>query len=55
MACDEHRGVTRRIDLESLSDDIQRLVKQLGEEVEGSVQVDDLKNIKKKLEKIIEG
>ena len=55
MPCDEHRGVTRRIDLESLSDDIQRLVKQLGEEVEGEVQVDDLKNIKKKLEKIIEG
>jgi hypothetical protein len=48
-------GVAKRIDLESLSEDIASLVRQLGEEVEGEVQVDDLKNIGNKLEKIIEG
>lgn len=51
--CDNNVGVAKRIDLESLSGDIARLVKQLGEEVEGEVQVDDLKNIKNKLRKII--
>lgn len=55
MPCDEHRGVTKRIDLESVSEDIARLVRQLGDEVEGEVQVDDLRNIENKLEKIIEG
>ncbi len=55
MPCDEHSGVCQRIDLESVSDDIARLVEQLGEEVEGEVQVDDLRRIENKLEKIIEG
>jgi hypothetical protein len=53
--CDNYSGVGQRIDPESLSDDIARLVKQLGEEVEGEVPADDLKNIDSKLEKIIEG
>jgi hypothetical protein len=55
MPCDSHSGVCRRIDLESLSDDIQRLVRQLGEEVEGEVPGDDLIKIENKLEKIIKG
>ncbi|MGO9041566.1 MAG: hypothetical protein ACLQIK_07975 [Mycobacterium sp.] len=48
-------GVCKRIDLESLSDDLARLVNQLGEEVEGEVQGDDLRNIENKLAKIIKG
>jgi hypothetical protein len=55
MPCDPTSGICKRIDLESLSDDIARLVRQLGEEVEGKVQGDDLRKIKNKLEKIIEG
>ena len=55
MGCDKIVGVTKRIDLESVSDDLARLVRQLGEEVEGEVQVDDLKNIENKLEEIING
>jgi hypothetical protein len=48
-------GVCKRIELESLSDDLTRLVKQLGDEVEGEVQGDDLRNIDHKLQKIING
>jgi hypothetical protein len=51
--CTNNVGVAKRIDLESLSEDVARLVRQLGEEVEGEVQVDDLKNIDNKLRKII--
>lgn len=55
MPCDATHGVCQRIDLESVSDDIQRLIRQLGDEVEGEVAGDDLRKIKNKLEKIIEG
>jgi hypothetical protein len=48
-------GVAKRIELESLSDDLNRLIGQLGEEVEGEVQGDDLRMIESKLAKIIEG
>ena len=51
--CSNNVGVAKRIDLESISEDIARLVTQLGDEVEGEFQVDDLKNIKNKLRKII--
>ena len=55
MPCDEHRGVTKRIDLESVSEDIARLVRQLGDEVEGEVQVDDLRNIAEQTRKDYRG
>jgi hypothetical protein len=48
-------GVCKRVELESVSDDLVRLVKQLGDEVEGEVRGEDLKNIENKLEKIING
>jgi hypothetical protein len=48
-------GVAKRIELESLSEDLNRLITQLGDEVEGEVQGDDLRNIDHKLQKIIEG
>ena len=48
-------GVAKRIELESLSDDLARLVRQLGDEVEGEVQGDDLRNLDHKLQKIING
>jgi hypothetical protein len=53
MTCPNNIGVAKRIDLESVSEDLARLVRQLGDEVEGEVQVDDPKNIENKLEKII--
>jgi hypothetical protein len=46
-------GVAKRLDLESISKDIAELVKQLGKEVEGDVQVSDLKKIEAKVKKII--
>jgi hypothetical protein len=48
-------GVCKRIDLESLSDDIARLIAQLGEEAEGRVEGDDLRKIESKIEKIVKG
>jgi len=51
--CDSKVGVAKRLDLESISKDIADLVKQLDKEVEGDVQVRDLKKIEAKLQKII--
>jgi hypothetical protein len=51
--CDNNVGVAKRIDLESISKDVADLVKQLDEEVEGDVEVRDLKKIEAKLQKII--
>lgn len=51
--CDNNVGVTKRLDLESISKDISDLVKQLGSEIEGPVQVRDLKKIETKVQKII--
>jgi hypothetical protein len=53
--CPDNRGVCQRVDLESASDDLVRLVKQLGDEVEVEVDVDDLRKIDNKLRKIIDG
>ncbi len=53
--CTGNVGVARRIDLESISEDIARLVKELDNEVEGEVKVHELKNIGAKLDKIVKG
>jgi hypothetical protein len=55
--CTGNVGVARRIDLESISEDIARLVKELDNEVKGEVKVkvNELKNIDTKLQKIIRG
>ncbi len=53
--CTGNVGVARRIDLESISEDIAKLVKELDNEVEGEVKVHELKKIDHKLQKIIKG
>jgi hypothetical protein len=53
--CTGNVGVARRIDLESISEDIAKLVKELDNEVEGEVKVHELKKIDTKLQKIIKG
>jgi hypothetical protein len=53
--CDNNVGVARRIDLESVSEDIAALVKQLEKKAEGPVKVHDLKAIETKVQKIIRG
>jgi hypothetical protein len=52
--CTNNVGVARRLDLESISKDIADLVKQLDNEVEGEVQVRDLKKIEAKVQKIMQ-
>jgi hypothetical protein len=51
--CSNNVGVAKRLDLESISEDIAKLVKELDKEVEGEVQVSDLKKIEAKVHKII--
>jgi hypothetical protein len=51
--CSNNVGVAKRIDLESISEDIAALVKKLDKEVEGPVQVRDLKKIEAKVQKIL--
>ena len=53
--CKNNVGVAKRIDLESISTDIADLVKQLDNEVEGDVQVHDLKKIEAKIQKLMKG
>jgi hypothetical protein len=55
--CTGNVGVARRIDLESISEDIAKLVKELDNEVEGEVKVkvNELKHIDSKIQKIIRG
>jgi hypothetical protein len=53
VMCDNNVGVAKRLDLESISQDIAKLVKELDKEVEGKVQVSDLKKIEAKVHKII--
>jgi hypothetical protein len=48
-------GVAKRVDLESISEDIATLVKQLGKEVGGNVQASELRKIETKVQKIIKG
>jgi hypothetical protein len=51
VMCDNNVGVAKRIDLENISKDVAKLVKELDDEV--PVQVRDIKKIQEKLEKII--
>ncbi|WP_441279867.1 hypothetical protein [Bradyrhizobium sp. 63_E2_N1_3] len=51
--CDSNVGVAKRLDLESISEDIADLVKQLDKKVEGEISVDELKKIEKKLHDIV--
>lgn len=51
--CDNNVGVAKRIDLESLSEDVAALVKQLEKKVEGPVKVTHLKSIETKVQKIL--
>jgi hypothetical protein len=51
--CSNNVGVAKRLDLESISEDIAKLVKELDKEVEGEVQVSELKKIEAKVHKII--
>jgi hypothetical protein len=53
--CTGNVGVARRIDLEAISEDIARLVKELDGEVEGEVKVNELKKIDTRLQKIMQG
>jgi len=53
VMCDNNVGVAKRLDLESISQDIAKLVKELDKEVEGKVQVSELKKIEAKVRKII--
>ena len=53
--CDNNVGVARRLDLESISEDIAKLVKKLDKEVEGHVDVHELKRVEAKVQKIIKG
>jgi hypothetical protein len=53
VMCDNNVGVAKRIDLEDISEDIARLVKQLDREVEGDIRVDDVRTIETKLKKIV--
>jgi hypothetical protein len=48
-------GVAKRLDLESISEDIADLIKKLGKEVEGEVHTSELKKIETKVQKIIKG
>jgi hypothetical protein len=51
--CDQNVGVAKRIDLESISSDIADLFKELDNEVKIKIPVRKVKNIRKKLEKLI--
>jgi len=53
--CDNNVGVAKRLELESISQDIANLVKQLDKRAEGPVNVRDLKAIEAKLQKITKG
>jgi hypothetical protein len=47
-------GVAKRIDLESISKDVAKLVESLHREVEGDIKVEDIRKIEAKLKKLVE-
>jgi hypothetical protein len=47
------KGVARKIDIESISKDIAELAKELGDKVEGPVNVQTLKRVQEKIQKIL--
>jgi hypothetical protein len=52
--CSNNVGVAKRIDLESISEDLAELIKRLGREVEGSIEVEEVRKIENKLKKLVE-
>ncbi|HGL6720492.1 hypothetical protein NTJ56_05920 [Burkholderia contaminans] len=52
--CDSNVGVAKRIDVESISEDIADLIKQLDKDVEAEINVKNIKEIQEKLKKLIE-
>lgn len=52
--CDSNVGVAKRIDVESISEDIADLIKQLDKDVEVEINVKNIKEIQEKLKKLIE-
>jgi len=51
--CDNNVGVAKRIDVETISKEIADLVKELDNEAKVKIPVQDIKQIQKKLEKLI--
>jgi hypothetical protein len=52
--CTADSGVVKRLDLVSISEDIAEFVKQLGKENEVEINVDEIKKIEKRLQKVIQ-
>jgi hypothetical protein len=52
--CTNNVGVARRIDLESISEDLAALIRQLGHEVEGAIEVAEVRKIETKLKRLVE-
>jgi hypothetical protein len=46
-------GVAKKIDIESISKDLAELAKEIGDKVEGPVNVRVLKKVQEKIEKIL--
>jgi transcription antitermination factor NusA-like protein len=51
--CTSDSGVGKRIDIVSISEDIAEFVKRLGNEVEVEINVDEIKQFEKRLQKFI--
>lgn len=51
--CDSNVGVAKRIDLQSVSEDVAALLKKLDKEAAGEISVHEIKKIEKKLGDII--
>jgi hypothetical protein len=51
--CTSAIGVAKRIDLESISEDLSELIKQLDRNAEGEISVAEIHKIEKKLNDII--
>ena len=51
--CTSDIGVAKRIDLESISEDLSELIKQLDKDAEGEISVAEVRKIEKKLGDIV--
>jgi hypothetical protein len=52
--CDSNVGVAKRIDLESISEDIANFVDQLDDEIDVEISVEEIKKIEKRLHDIVD-
>jgi predicted methyltransferase len=52
--CTSDSGVAKRLDIVNISEDLAEFINRLGKEVEVDVNVEEIKNIEKRLRKIIE-